>query len=80
MELRDTTIDKAQLTPNAFQTAFSISVSEHLPKDEIEPTMKTVFQCLEPGGKFIITLDLFINAQPFCSQTSTEFGTNIDVK
>lgn len=80
VELRNTTIDKAQLTPNGFQTAFSISVLEHLPKDEIELTMKTVFQSLEPGGKFVITLDLFVNAQPFCSQSDTEFGKNIDVK
>jgi SAM-dependent methyltransferase len=58
---------------------FSVSVIEHVPEAEIPPLMRTVWKILKPGGFFIATIDLFLNVQPFCSQKSNEFGSNIPI-
>lgn len=80
VELRNTTITGAALEPASFDRIFSISVMEHLPADEVRDAMRIAFDCLKPGGYFILTVDLFINLAPFTSRQSNVFGRNIDVK
>lgn len=76
IELRNTTIERAELRAGEFDRAFSISVIEHLPPADAANVMAHAFRCLKPGGLFIITLDLFLNLHPFTTRRSNEYGVN----
>jgi len=80
VELRNTTVDKAGLQPESFDRAYSISVIEHLPDRDIANAMRVVYDCLKPGGHFVLTVDLFLNLAPFTSKQNNKFGLNIDIK
>ena len=80
VELRNTTVDKAELPDAAFERAFCVSVIEHLPPGDAAAVMTHVFRCLKPGGLFILTLDLFLNVRPFCRREKNEYGVNQDVR
>ena len=78
--LKNTTISNANLPDNYYDLFFSISVVEHLPRADIREVMEHAYRCLKTGGRFIITLDLFLNLEPFSKRTSNEWGTNQDVR
>jgi 2-polyprenyl-3-methyl-5-hydroxy-6-metoxy-1,4-benzoquinol methylase len=80
VELRNTTIEKADLLGGSFDRAFSISVIEHLPEESAIEVMKHVHRCLKPGGLFVLTSDLFLNLKPFCSRQTNEFGRNQNIR
>jgi SAM-dependent methyltransferase len=79
VELRNTTVEKADLPDNEFDRAYSISVLEHLPSDEIPVVMAHVFRSLKPHGLFILTVDLFINIHPFSSRQDNQYGVNRNI-
>lgn len=78
--LKSTTIGKASLPDNYYDLFFSISVLEHLPEPDLREVMEHAYRCLKPGGRFIITLDLFLNLEPFSRRTSNEWGKNQNVR
>lgn len=78
--LKSTTIGKANLPDNYYDLFLSISVLEHLPEEELHEVLEHAYRCLKPGGRFIITLDLFLNLEPFSRRTSNEWGKNQDVR
>jgi SAM-dependent methyltransferase len=80
VQLRNTVIERAELPDDAFDVAYSISVLEHLPPDELVTTLKEVHRALRPGGHFVMTIDLFLNIAPFTSQRRNKFGTNVDLR
>jgi SAM-dependent methyltransferase len=80
VELRNTTISHAQLEPESFDRAYSISVLEHLPEDDIQEVMEIVYSCLKPEGYFTITVDLFLNTSPFTSRDRNGYGKNVDLQ
>jgi len=79
VELRNCTIAQAGLEEGTYDRAYSISVLEHLPKQEIETIVREVYRALKPGGLFILTVDLFLNVAPFTSRQENAFGANWDV-
>jgi SAM-dependent methyltransferase len=78
--LKNTTIDKANLPDNYYDLFLSISVLEHLPEADIREVMEHAYRCLKPGGHFVITLDLFLNLEPFSRRKTNEFGINQDAR
>lgn len=80
VELRNTTVQRANLEPNAYDVAYSISVIEHLPQQEIAEVCAAVFACLKPGGKLVMTVDLFLDTTPFTAQARNKYGVNVDLK
>jgi len=78
--IRSTTIDKAGLEDDSFDCAYCISVLEHIPSLAMASTMKHVWQCLKPGGRFVLTVDLFLNLKPFTRRIRNEYGENVDLK
>lgn len=80
VELRNTTIESAALNDNSMDLAFSISVIEHLTDIDIANAMEHIHRCLRPGGLFVLTVDLFLNLQPFCSRLTNQYGRNQDVR
>lgn len=79
VELRNTTVDQAGLEDESFDLAFSISVLEHLPPDDLRAVMTDVYRALKPGGRFVITLDLFLDLAPFTEARTNKYGGNIRV-
>ena len=78
--LRNTVIEDAELPDNAFDVVFSISVLEHLADDAIYSAMREAHRVLRPGGKFVMTVDLFLNVAPFSRQRENQYGTNVDLR
>lgn len=78
--LKNDTIDKANLPSDHFDTMYSISVIEHLPDADVRAVFEHARRCLVRGGKFVITLDLFLNLVPFCGRATNEFGRNWNVR
>jgi SAM-dependent methyltransferase len=79
VELRNCTVGEAALEPEQYDRAFSISVLEHLSHEEIAEVCKTVYAALKPGGLFVLTIDLFLDNQPFSDRERNEYGENVDV-
>lgn len=79
VDLRNTTVERAKLADGEFDRAYSISVIEHLPAEDLANVMSHVFRSLKPGGLFILTVDLFLNIQPFCSHRINKYGTNQNI-
>jgi SAM-dependent methyltransferase len=80
VDLRNTTIDRADLPNASYDRAFSISVIEHLPVEQLAEVMHHVHRSLKPGGWFILTVDLFLNLVPFSSRRANDHGQNQNVK
>jgi SAM-dependent methyltransferase len=78
--IRSTTIDKAGLEDNSFDCAYCISVLEHVPPAAMSSIMKHVWQCLKPGSRFVLTVDLFLNLNPFTRRSRNEYGENVNIK
>jgi 2-polyprenyl-3-methyl-5-hydroxy-6-metoxy-1,4-benzoquinol methylase len=79
VRLENCTLEEAEFPPDHFDTAYSISVIEHIPPDEAASLMREIQRVLKPGGRFVMTLDLFTDLQPFTEQLTNEWGTNISV-
>jgi 2-polyprenyl-3-methyl-5-hydroxy-6-metoxy-1,4-benzoquinol methylase len=78
--LKSSTIGKANLASNYYDVCLSISVVEHLPESDIREVMEHAYRCLKPGGRFILTVDLFLNLEPFSRRSSNEWGKNQNVR
>ncbi len=80
VRLANTTLDRAALPDESADVIFSISVLEHLTEDELASVMDHARRILRPGGRFVFTLDLFLNLAPFTRRQKNEYGTNKDVR
>jgi SAM-dependent methyltransferase len=80
VELRNTTLNKANLKNECFDRIYTISAVEHFADDEIEEAMIIAFDCLKPGGYFIATADLFLNLVPFTTRKENVFGKNVNIQ
>jgi SAM-dependent methyltransferase len=79
VELRNTTVTGAELEPEAYDRAFAISVLEHLPAEEIEQACRAVYRSLRPGGRFVMTTDLFLDTVPFSDRSDNVYGKNVSL-
>ncbi len=80
VDLRNTTVARAGLAQGEFDRAYSISVIEHLAPGEASDVMLHTYHCLKPGGLFVLTIDLFVNLDPFCARQYNEYGTNQNIR
>ena len=80
VKLIEATIANADIASSSFDLVYSISVIEHIPPSEIASSMKRIRDLLKPGGKFIMTVDLFLDLHPFSKKDCNCFGSNISIK
>ena len=78
--LQQSTIQDAGLPSNHFDRVVSISVIEHIPEKDIVALLEHVRRVLKPGGRFVMTIDLFLDLAPFTDATQNKFGTNVSVE
>ena len=79
VKLINSTLQDAGLPADHFDVVYSISTIEHIPAMEISPLMSEIRRILRPGGRAVMTVDLFFDIEPFSRRTSNRWGTNIDV-
>jgi Methyltransferase domain len=72
-------IQDADLEPDSFDRMFCLSVIEHVEPDEAVRMLTTAATLLRPGGRALLTIDLFLDLRPFGVLTRNRWGTNIDV-
>ena len=73
-------LEEAGLPEGAFDRVFSVSVIEHIPASAIPGLMRAVQRVLKPGGRFVATIDLFLDVEPFAPAKSNKWGTNINIR
>ena len=79
IEVHGCCLEEANLPHRAFDYVVCISTIEHAPTPAVFSLVEAALRMLKPGGRFVATVDLFLNLEPFTSRQENEFGTNIDL-
>lgn len=79
VNLIQATIGSAKIPDASTDVLLCISALEHFPDDAIAEFCRHAARILKPEGVGVLSVDLFLDVKPFCSQTSNRFGTNIDL-
>jgi SAM-dependent methyltransferase len=79
VRLENTTLAEAQLADESVDRVYSISTIEHIPVSEDRALASEIRRVLRPGGKVVLTIDLFLNLVPFTAREKNRYGWNIDV-
>lgn len=69
----------ADLRSESADTIVCISTLEHLKAEDLQETLLEVGRVLKPGGRFVVTVDLFLNLRPFSKREANQYGTNVSV-
>ncbi len=80
VELRSAYLQYARIAPGSADCVLSISTLEHIPPEQLCPLIDDVRSVLRPGGRFVATIDLFLDLAPFSDREENIAGTNIDVR
>jgi SAM-dependent methyltransferase len=80
VELRNCYIEEAGLDDASVDLVYSISTIEHIPLELLPSILAEVNRILVPGGRFVLTVDLFLDLEPFSYETENITGRNVDVR
>ena len=76
--LHRTTLPEADLT-GPFSAVLCISTIEHLSESDIASTLTAAKKLLAPGGLLVLTVDLFLNLEPFSDRKTNQWGDNTSI-
>jgi hypothetical protein len=76
--LHRATLPTANLT-GPFSAVLCISTIEHLSESDIAATLTAAKELLAPGGLLVLTVDLFLNLEPFCDRKTNQWGSNASI-
>lgn len=62
-----------------FAAILCISTIEHLSESDIAATLASAKELLAPGGLLVLTVDLFLNLEPFCERKTNQWGSNASI-
>lgn len=62
-----------------FAAILCISTIEHLSEPDLASTLIAAKELLAPGGLLVLTVDLFLNLEPFCSRKTNRWGSNASI-
>ena len=79
VELRRTTMSAAGLPDGSAHTVLCLSTLEHLSEDHLSEFVTELPRVLVPGGRAVITVDLFLELEPFTQQETNRWGRNLDI-
>jgi SAM-dependent methyltransferase len=80
VEFIRTYLTDARLPTASVDRVFAISVIEHIPASETHRLMTEVNRILKPDGRFVATVDLFLDLEPFTHKSRNAWGSNISVR
>ncbi|MEV6846617.1 class I SAM-dependent methyltransferase [Actinoplanes sp. NPDC051411] len=72
-------LQEADLEPESFDRLFAISVIEHVDQQEAGDMVAAMRKLLKPGGRAVLSIDLFFDLPPFGVLERNYWGTNINV-
>lgn len=72
-------LQDTELEPGTFDRIFAISVIEHVDQQEASEMVAAMRRLLAPGGRALLSIDLFFDLPPFGVLERNYWGTNIDV-
>ncbi len=73
-------LENADLDRGSFDAVVSVSVIEHMGSECGRAVLSRAAELLRPGGRIVLTLDLFPDLFPFGLAEKNSYGTNVDVK
>ncbi|MEY2420247.1 MAG: hypothetical protein QOI95_314 [Acidimicrobiaceae bacterium] len=74
------TLAQARLASNSVDRVISISTIEHILPSHLPDLGKEIGRVLRPGGLCVLTIDMFLDLQPFTDKLENPYGRNIDVR
>jgi SAM-dependent methyltransferase len=80
VRLLPVTLAEASLPDQSADVVMSISVLEHLERQELMRTAREIRRVLRPDGKVVLTIDLFLNLAPFSEREEGKWGRNVNVR
>ena len=78
VNLHRATLPEANLS-GQFSAVLCISTIEHLAEQDIASTLNAAKEILAPGGLLVLTVDLFLNLEPFCDRKANQWGSNASI-
>jgi len=63
----------------SYDRVVCLSVLEHVPADEARSMLQAMSRLLAPGGRCVLTIDLFLDVVPFGVLDRNTWGTNLDL-
>lgn len=76
--LHRATLPEANIT-GPFSAVLCISTIEHLSEKDIVATLSAAKELLIPGGLLVLTVDLFLNLEPFSDRKTNQWGDNTSI-
>jgi SAM-dependent methyltransferase len=80
VELRETTLGAAGLPDGSVDVLLAVSVLEHLATEDLDELADHLPRVLAPRGIAVLTVDLFLDVEPFTSAPGNRFGRNVDLR
>lgn len=77
--LVEKTLQEAELEAGTYDRIFAISVLEHVSQQEAGSVLDAMRVLLAPGGRAVLSIDLFFDIPPFGPFDRNYWGTNLDV-
>src|SRR5262249_297217 len=78
--LKNCLLEQAGFPDASFDRVVSVSVFEHIPEPELAKILADVRRVLKQGGGLVLTVDLFLDVEPFTKETKNVYGHNVSVK
>lgn len=76
VELRQCTLRDAGIIDGSADAVLCLSTLEHLDLDDVAEVLAETRRILRPGGRLVLSVDLFLNVTPFATNASNVFGMN----
>lgn len=73
-------LEDAGFEASSVDCVVACSVIEHIPEEHVHRLMEEVSRVLKSGGRFVATIDLFLDCYPFSKNERNKWGMNINVK
>ena len=73
-------LEDAKFPDESFDRVISVSVFEHIAEPALATILAEIRRVLKPGGLAVMTVDLFLDVQPFAPAASNAYGHNVSVK
>lgn len=77
--LHATELENAGLPDDSVDVLVSISTLEHFAPADFSAFAEAAKRVLRPHGIVVLTIDLFLDLQPFTDRHENRYGTNVDV-
>ena len=79
VQLVASTLRQASIPDKSTDIVYSISTIEHIPPHELPSLMVDIRRILRPGGYAVLTVDLFLDLEPFSDRNANQYGTNVAI-